>query len=90
MNWRKNLAAAYEARRSADRVDRRADPQGADQFAVSFERWPSTDDFIEEGKTALYKAASRSGGMRKWRSEIESRMSRAQTSSGHREEDGKV
>ena len=42
------------------------------EFAANFEGWPSTDDFTKAGKTALYKAASRSGGMRKWRDEIES------------------
>ena len=42
------------------------------EFVANFEGWPSTDDFTKAGKTALYKAASRSGGMRKWRDEIES------------------
>lgn len=37
-------------------------------------RWPSTDDFAAADKAALYKAASRSGGMRKWRTEIEARV----------------
>lgn len=50
------------------------------RFAEGLGRWPSIDDFRQGGNAALYKAASRSGGMRKWRAEVESRMSRPEGS----------
>jgi Fic family protein len=43
-------------------------------LAEALGRWPAVEDFEQAGKSTLYKAASRQGGMRRWRREIESHL----------------
>lgn len=67
------LAARPRARRLGRRLVWSEDQIRSELVALAtgLGRWPSVEDFRRERKMALYQAASRNGGIARWRAEIE-------------------